>query len=149
MQISQKTHYALLALFELANAKEAAPLSIPSIAEAQEIPVQFLQTILRQLRQGGFVESFRGKEGGYRLARDSRQLTMGDVIRFFEGPVVPLDSVDEAGNPTTPSGECDPFRKAWSDATRAVNRVYDRYTLQDIVEQWGRSGQGAAPDYAI
>lgn len=149
MQISQKTHYALLALFELALKEGEGPMSIAAIAEARGVSPQFLQAILRQLRQGGFVESFRGKEGGYRLARHPRRLTMGEVIRFLEGPIVPLDSIDEAGAPLTERGERDPFGNAWGEVARAVNAIYDRITLADIVEQSRQSGSAATPDFVI
>jgi len=90
MQISQKCQYALRAVFELARRPREAPVKVGDIAEAQAIPPRFLEIILNQLKRGGFVESRRGASGGYSLARSPDELTMGEIIRFVEGPFKPV-----------------------------------------------------------
>ena len=91
MAVSLKCQYALRGLFALAR-REAEGLSrIPDIAEEQDIPPRYLENIFNQLRQGGFVESKRGKEGGFHLARSARDIRVGDIIRFIEGPMHPTN----------------------------------------------------------
>src|SRR5579863_6191056 len=85
MNISVKGEYALLAIFDLAANAGAEPVKIAEIARRQKIPQKFLELILASLKQGGFVESRRGAEGGYLLSRRAEQITVGDVLRFVEG----------------------------------------------------------------
>src|SRR5207344_55435 len=86
MTISVKGEYALQAIFDLAMNRRGEPVKIASIARRQKIPQKFLELILAGLKQGGFVESRRGAEGGYLLARASETITVGEVLRFVEGP---------------------------------------------------------------
>src|ERR1700681_1838682 len=86
MNISVKSEYALLAVFDLALQAAGEPVKIADIARRQAIPQKFLELILASLKQGGFVESRRGAEGGYLLARPADQITVGEVLRFIEGP---------------------------------------------------------------
>jgi Rrf2 family protein len=93
MLFPQKSQYALRALFELSKLYNTGPIKISHIAEAQAIPLRFLEIILNQLKQAGFVGSVRGKEGGYYLARTPDTLSIGEVIRFIQGPMDPVDCV--------------------------------------------------------
>ena len=90
MQLSQKCQYAIRAVFQLAKEHGGGPIKIADVAEAQAIPPRFLELILGELKQGGFTESRRGKRGGYLLARPPAQITVGDIIRFVEGPLGPV-----------------------------------------------------------
>src|SRR5260221_3201072 len=84
MNISVKSEYALLAVFDLAMQPPGEPVKIADIARRQKIPQKFLELILASLKQGGFVESRRGAEGGYRLARPADQITIGEALRYVE-----------------------------------------------------------------
>src|SRR6201997_1285487 len=84
MNISVKGEYALQAIFDLATQRPGEPVKIADIARRQKIPQKFLELILAGLKQGGFVESRRGAEGGYRLARPAEQITVGQVLNFVE-----------------------------------------------------------------
>src|ERR1700687_5239581 len=84
MNISVKSEYALLAVFDLALQAPGEPVKIADIARRQAIPQKFLELILASLKQGGFVESRRGAEGGYRLAKPANEITVGQVLRFVE-----------------------------------------------------------------
>src|ERR1700692_3801408 len=86
MKISGKSEYALRAMFDLALRKPGEPVRIADIAGRQKIPQKFLELILANLKQAGFVESRRGAEGGYLLARPADSLTVGEVLRYVEGP---------------------------------------------------------------
>lgn len=140
MRLSQKTYYALRAALELAKRPLGEPISIAAIAANQQIPPQFLQVIMRELRQGGFVESRRGKEGGYLLAMPPRELSVGTVVRFLEGDFAPVDGVDAGG------GDFPAFTQLWLDARDALDAVFDRTSFADLIE---RERAQAAHDYVI
>ncbi|NLX22464.1 MAG: Rrf2 family transcriptional regulator [Phycisphaerae bacterium] len=133
--ISQKCQYALRAVFELARQAGQGPVKIGRIAEAQAIPVRFLEAILNQLKQGGFVNSRRGQEGGYFLVHDAGKLTVGQVIRFFEGPIGPVGCTDGKNKPRCPLwGSC-VFLGMWERVGQAIAEVYDGTTFTDLLEQ--------------
>jgi len=85
MRVTLKGDYALRAIFDLALQKPGKPIRIADIAKRQKIPQKFLELILSGLKQGGFVESRRGAEGGYLMARSPDTITVGQVLRFVEG----------------------------------------------------------------
>lgn len=93
--LTQRSRYALRALIFIARSDGGAPVPISVIAEDQKLPRKFLEIILLDLKNGGLVESFRGKMGGYRLARPAGEISFGEIIRLIEGPLalVPCVSV--------------------------------------------------------
>jgi Rrf2 family protein len=95
IMLTQRSRYALRALIFIARSAGIAPVPISVIAEDQQLPRKFLEIILLDLKNGGLVESFRGKMGGYRLARPASQISFGEIIRLIEGPLalVPCVSV--------------------------------------------------------
>ncbi len=88
--ISQKAKYALRALAVLARADAGDPVQISDIADRQKIPKKFLEQILLDLKRAGFVESRRGKQGGYLLLRPASEISYGEVLRLIDGPIAPL-----------------------------------------------------------
>jgi Rrf2 family protein len=88
MHVTAKADYAVRAVVELANSSQAAPRKVDEIAQAQSIPVSFLENILTQLRSSGIVRSQRGPEGGYWLAKPPEEVNLADIIRAVEGPLV-------------------------------------------------------------
>ena len=82
--ISKKSDYAIRALFELASKSDNAPVNVRRLAEAQDIPIRFLEIILNELKQGGFLVSVRGKAGGYQLAKPADEITLAQIIMFFD-----------------------------------------------------------------
>lgn len=149
MQVSQKCQYALRAVFELAKQYGNGPRKIAEIAEAQAIPVRFLEVILSQLKQSGFVGSRRGADGGYSLLRDPGGLTVGEVIRFVEGPVGPVGCVNgDAAKQCPLHGSC-VFLPMWERAQKAVSDVYDSTSFQDFIEDERRMGAEYKPSYVI
>ncbi len=132
--MTQRCIYALRAVFELASRSNSEPIKIQEIAEAQQIPVKFLEVILNELRHGGFVESRRGNEGGYLLARNPRELSVGEVIEFVEGPVDALFRVKNSGLSPGCSFAID---KLWNTVAGKIKSVYETTTFSDLVE-WER-----------
>ena len=149
MLISQKCQYALRALFELAKHYGQGPVKIAEIAEVQAIPVRFLEVILSQLKQGGFVESRRGNEGGYLLLRAPHRVTVGEVIRFVEGPVGPVACVEEGLESDCPLHDSCVFLGLWEKVQEAISEIYDSTTLQELVDAEKRMQGKYVPSYAI
>ncbi|MCL5269854.1 MAG: Rrf2 family transcriptional regulator [bacterium] len=135
MIITQKSQYAMRAVFELARREGCGPVKIGEIAEAQAIPPRFLENILNQLRQGGLVESRRGKEGGYLLSRLASEISAGEVIRLTQGPICVAECCGGTVEERCPfHGDC-VFLPLWERASRALESVYDGTTIADLVGQ--------------
>jgi len=150
MLVSQKCQYALRALFELAKRNGQGPVKIAEIAKAQAIPPRFLEVILSQLKRGGFVESQRGSEGGYFLIRAPHELTVGELIRFVQGPVGPVGCVTETAkdNSCPFYGDC-AFLPMWEKVKRAILDIYDNTTFRDLVDQEKQKVGEYVPAYSI
>jgi Rrf2 family protein len=133
MNISVKGEYALQALFDLASQTPGEPIKIADIARRQKIPQKFLELILAGLKQGGFVESRRGAEGGYLLTRSADTITVGQVLRFMESSRTAKSELRHDGN--------SPFSRVWNEVDQAVSSVVDRATFGDLVREW-RERQG-------
>ncbi|MCK4849757.1 MAG: Rrf2 family transcriptional regulator [Phycisphaerae bacterium] len=151
MNVSQKCQYALRAVFELAKywGGGLGPISVSEIAKTQAIPPRFLELILGQLRQGGFVESRRGVHGGYLLPMDPARLYVGQIIRFIDGPVAPVRCV--AGNKENDCplrGNC-AFMSMWSRARDAVAGVYDQTSFQNLIEEEAAAAERYVASYCI
>ena len=130
MDISVKGEYALRAVFELSRRGGPEPVKIARIAESQKIPQKFLETILAQLKQGGYLGSRRGAEGGYFLARSADKITVGDILRQIDGPFQPGKRPFEDEPPDSP------FPEMWERVERALSCVVDRTTFADLLERW-------------
>jgi Rrf2 family protein len=127
MNISVKSEYALQAVFDLAAQAPGEPVKIAEIARRQKIPQKFLELILADLKQGGFLESRRGAEGGYRLAKPAEQITIGEVLRYMEeGKKLKR----AAGNP---------FNSLWKRVDGAVSAILDHMTFAELVREWKQS----------
>ena len=131
MRVSAKTDYALRAAVELAAAPDDKPVKGERIARAQEIPLRFLENILMQLRHAGLVDSRRGADGGYRLARPATEVTLADVIRAIDGP---LAGVSGARPETLDfEGTAAPMRDVWIAVRASLRAVLEHVTLAEVV----------------
>ncbi len=130
MDVSVKGEYALRAVFDLACRDAPDPTKIARIAERQKIPQKFLELILSQLKQGGYLNSKRGADGGYLLARPADQITVGDILRVIDGPV------QLSRRPIENESADSPFPEMWKRAERSLSSVIDRVTFADLVERW-------------
>src|SRR5882724_8522185 len=128
MNTSVKGEYALQAIFDLASQRPGEPIRIADIARRQKIPQKFLELILAGLKQAGFVESRRGAEGGYLLARAAESLTIGEVLRHVDG-------ASQAKGRDRRKGET-PFTPMWNQVEEAVGGVIDKTTFADILRVW-------------
>ena len=124
--LTRKSKYGLKALLMLAEAPDRGPVPISELAEAQRIPAKFLEAILLDLKRHGFLQSKKGKGGGYRLSRRPTDITVGQVIRALEGPLALVPCVSQTAY--MPCAECideETCRVRWAmkevrDATAAI-----------------------------
>jgi Rrf2 family protein len=131
VRVSAKTDYAIRAALELAAAPDEKPVKGERIATAQAIPLRFLENILMQLRHAGLVDSRRGADGGYKLARPASEVTLADVIRAIDGP---LAGVSGARPETLDfTGVAEPMRDIWIAVRASLRGVLERVTLADVV----------------
>lgn len=130
MRISAKTDYAVRAAVELAAVTDEHPLKSERIAQAQGIPLRFLENILVQLRQGGIVVSRRGADGGYRLAEPADQITVADVIRAIDGPLAAV--AGERPEKLDFEGTAEPLREVWVAVRASLRDVLEHVTLADL-----------------
>lgn len=130
MRISAKADYAVRAAIELAGADEGRPTKGDVIAQAQGIPLKFLENILSDLRHAGIVASRRGQDGGYWLARPADGITVADVIRAVEGPLASV----RGGRPenTIYAGAAEPLQRVWIAVRSNLRQVVEHVTLADI-----------------
>jgi Rrf2 family protein len=131
VRVSAKTDYAIRAALELAAAPDEKPVKGERISTAQAIPLRFLENILMQLRHAGLVDSRRGADGGYKLARPASEVTLADVIRAIDGP---LAGVSGARPETLDfAGVAEPMRDVWIAVRASLRGVLERVTLADVV----------------
>jgi Rrf2 family protein len=130
MRISAKVDYAVRAAVELAAAPRERPVKAEAIANAQGIPLNFLENILGELRHAGIVRSHRGAEGGFRLARPPEQVTVADIIRAVEGPLASV----RGGPPEDASygGAAETLPRVWIAVRANLRKVVEHVTVADI-----------------
>lgn len=147
--ISQKAKYAFKALFVLAEAGPGRGLQIEAIADAAKVPRRFLEHILLDLKRGGLVVSRRGRSGGYALARETRDVTLGAVLRIIDGPIAPLSCISRTAyrrcRDCADEGAC-AVRRAFAQAYAATLTAMDGTTLADGL---GRNPEEAIPSAAV
>ena len=137
MKLSKRGEYALRALIDFGIAHELGRpmLKIGELVEKERLPVKFLEQILTQLRGAGYIETKRGKAGGYFLAKPARDISLGKVIRLIDGPLAPISCVSvTAYEPCSCPDEAHcGLRMLMLDVRNAIARILDRYVLADVV----------------
>ena len=130
MRISAKADYAVRAVVELAAAEGDKPVKAERVATAQEIPLNFLENILGELRHAGIVRSQRGAEGGFRLAKPAEDVTVADVIRAVEGPLASV----RGGPPEDAEygGAASELPTVWIAVRANLRRVVERVTIAEL-----------------
>jgi Rrf2 family protein len=146
--ITNKTKYALKALYRLAILPADEPVLIADIAESEQIPRKFLELILVELKQHGMLKSRKGRGGGYCLAKSPAEISLADVLRITDGPLAPVPCLSKTGYE-----RCDECRDEVSCAVRlGFKDPYGEYvrslentTLADMVERVTSSHETRAP----
>lgn len=131
MTITTRGRYGLKALLELALQDAEGPVPLRRIAATQDLPEHYLEQLMAPLRKAGLVRSVRGAQGGYLLARDPAQITVGEVLRVLDGPPVTVARGEEEG----PEVDDGVLETVWERIRQAVEAVIDGITLADLVEE--------------
>ena len=131
MRVSAKADYAVRAALELAAAEGTGPVKGDRIAEAQGIPIKFLENILLELRHAGLVHSQRGAEGGYWLARPAADIHVAEILRAVEGPLANVRGVRP--EEVTYEGAAEHLREMWVAVRASLRAVLEQVTLADVV----------------
>ena len=143
MRFSKKSEYALRALLELTQAYGQEPVRRSDIAERQQIPLGFLESILLQLKNSGVLASRPGVDGGFRLIKKPEHISLGSIIRALDGPLAPIPCVSQTAFqtcedcPYANEPQC-PIKIPMLDVRNAISGALDHYTLRDFVEQTSR-----------
>lgn len=135
MKISTKGRYGLRALIDLARYSEIEPVSISSIATRQGISERYLEQLMSLLKKAGLVKSIRGAGGGYVLAKDASEISVGDILRALEGNLEPVecaafhrdDECEAAGGCVT--------KYVWQKINESINQAVDEIQLNYLVEE--------------
>ena len=130
MRVSAKADYALRACIQLAAAEGEGHVKGERVAQAQEVPLKFLENILGDLRHAGLVRSQRGAEGGYWLARPADEITLAEIIRAVEGPLANVRGVRP--DAITYQGAAEPLKDVWIAVRASLRSVLEGVTLADV-----------------
>ncbi|HEX3033414.1 MAG TPA: Rrf2 family transcriptional regulator [Bacillota bacterium] len=148
MKISTKGRYGLEAMLDLAINASQGHVTLKSISERQGISENYLEQLFMTLRKQGMVESIRGKHGGYRLAREAKDITVAQVLNALEGPLAPVDCVVEYNNTECEQVENCVTRVLWKKVMDALTGVAESITIADLVEKYN-SGHKKSIEYFI
>ncbi len=134
MRITYKGDYAMKAVLQLAVSYNKGVVTIHDLAARTKAPKKFLEQILLELKKGGFVESRRGKIGGYALTKSPASIRVGDVIQFVDGPIEPIPCVNEG------YAECEDlqtclFRGIWKQVAKATLDIVNNVTFDDLAKK--------------
>ena len=133
MRVSAKSDYALRALIEMATREDARAVSAEELGRLQEIPHGFLQAILADLRRAGIVMSQRGQSGGWRMARTPNSVSVADVIRAVDGPLVSVYGLRPEA--VTYNERADVLQHVWIAARSSLRDVFERVTIADLASR--------------
>lgn len=137
MKISTKGRYAVRLLLDIAMNDEVEPVRLKDTADRQDISMKYLEQIISILVRAGYVRSIRGPQGGYRLAKEPKEYTVGMILRQVEGSLAPVACLEYEENTCERQSECVSLR-IWHELDTAIKSVIDKYTLADLVE-WQRN----------
>src|SRR3954468_9347637 len=132
MRVAAKADYAPRALIELAGREESAPVSAEELGRLQEIPHGFLQAILADLRRAGIVMSQRGQSGGWRMGRAAEEVSVADVIRAVDGPLVSVYGLRPEA--VTYNDSADVLQHVWIAARRSLRDVFEQVSIQQLAD---------------
>ena len=134
MRITYKGDYAIRAVLDLALHYGEGVITIHALAQRSDAPIKFLEQVLLNLKRGGFVESRRGKIGGYRLAKEPSQIRLGDVVRFIDGPIEPISCLEEKYSGCKDIKRC-VLKNIWQEVAQRISEVVDNITFEDLVNK--------------
>lgn len=134
MKISTKGRYATRVMLDLAVNNTGECIKVKDIAARQGISEKYLEQIIAVLNKAGYVKSVRGAQGGYRLAKDPKEYTVGMILRLTEGSMAPVTCLEEGAVECERCDTCETL-EVWREVYEAVNQVIDNVTIADLVEK--------------
>lgn len=139
MNITTKGRYALRVMGDLAVHRNDGYISLTAVSERQELSAKYLEMIIAHLRKAGLVESSRGKDGGYRLCRDPKAYTVGEILRSIEKDLAPVACVKGGASTCHRASECLTL-PMWREVDELTNSYFDSVTLADLLSggRWSR-----------
>lgn len=135
MKISTKGRYALRLMLDLAINNTGEFIALKTISERQNISVKYLEQIITTLVKAGYVKGLRGSKGGYRLAKQPEDYTVGMILRLTEGSLAPVACLEDEINTCDRCDECITL-DLWKELYRAINGVLDNVTLADLISRY-------------
>lgn len=136
MRLSTKGRYGVKAMLDLAIHSSEGHIALKNIAERQNISEHYLEQLIAILRKAGLVKSVRGAQGGYVLAQEPSEITVGSILRALEGSLAPVDCVVEDEAYECEKSECCVTRTVWVKVRDSINQVIDSITLEDLIEDY-------------
>ncbi len=146
MKISTKGRYAVRVMLDLALNNTGECIKVKEIANRQGISEKYLEQIIAVLNKAGYVKSVRGAQGGYRIAKEPKEYTVGMILRLTEGSLAPVACLEEGADECERCDTCETL-EVWKKLYKAINDVVDNVTLADLVEQRQRRMENL--DYSI
>lgn len=134
MKISTKGRYAVRVMLDLAVNNTGEYIKVKQIAKRQEISEKYLEQIISILNKAGYVKSVRGAQGGYRIAKDPKNYTVGMILRLTEGSLCPVACLEDEDNECERCDTCETL-EVWKKLEKAINDVVDHVTIADLMER--------------
>lgn len=132
MRFSVKSEYAVTAVLDVAGHADKGPVHVRSIANRQAIPLKFLEQVMASLKKAGIVDSIRGSQGGYVLARDPKTINIAQIVEAIEGPITPIDCITDTAEYRYLQMNGCVVRDVWDDVKRAISKVLNGVTIEDL-----------------
>lgn len=136
MKISTKGRYALRLMVDLAEHKDSGFIALKDVAKRQNISKKYLEQIVPVLNGAGLLTTNRGNRGGYKLAKEPKEYTVGDILRITEGSIAPVSCLESEVNSCERKNFCQTLY-VWEGLYKVVNEYLDSITVQDIVDKIG------------
>lgn len=134
MKLTTRSRYGTRMILDMALNDRNGPVRIKDIAARQGVSVKYLEKLVRELKQAGFVRSRRGPRGGHELARPLEEISVGAIVRALEGEFTLVECDGEDGLPCPRQADC-PTREVWAEASRAMHEKLDAISLADLVDR--------------
>ena len=133
MMISTKGRYALRVMIDLAQNNTGQFISLKDVADRQDISMKYLEMIVAILNKGGLLESQRGKAGGYKLAKEAKEYTIGEILNLTEGTLAPVNCLGKNGKECDKADECMTL-PLWQKLDLVIENYLNSVTLQDLLD---------------
>jgi Rrf2 family cysteine metabolism transcriptional repressor len=135
MNISTKGRYGLRAVLDLATNYHDKPIVLSSIAERQQLSEGYLEQLMVPMKKAGIINSARGAQGGYYLARDPRDITVGEVFRALEGPLALVACISEKNGEYCQRKDACGSAFIWEEIQLAISDILDKYSIYDLISK--------------